>query len=70
MTVVHVFLCSDSEMEEDSLPQPTHLPDHHSNPWLQSSTPVLLLNSELRQKAQEEGAQHVGWGVMVVCGVI
>ena len=67
VTVVHVSLCSDSEMEEDSLPQPAHLPDHHNNPWLQSSAPVLLLNSELHRKTREEGVQHVKEGEMVVC---
>ena len=64
--------CSGSEtMENDLLPQAAGLPDHHRNPWLQSSVPVLLLNSEFQPEAREEGAQCVlGVWCVVICHVM
>ena len=44
--------CSLSVTEEQTLPQT--VADHHSNPWLAGSAPVLLLNSELSQNEANE----------------
>ena len=69
--VCHVYssdtlscVCSDSEAP------PTELADHHDNPWLQSSAPVLLLNSEPSpEPAAQDGVCVRVWHAVSGCYV-
>ena len=56
-THTHTGCSDDGEVAEDTnaMSQSHSLDGHHDNPWLQKSTSVLLLNSDLSSQPQIEG---------------